>query len=313
MPDGFDVCANNELADRAPGEHIEESEYDTALAEALLPTPIPGLGKGLGSMPRFRSELGPFVGLAGAIDGRALSGGFESSQKKDGGAIGGLELAIRGGVGLEGALGESGDGLLFTSLGFRSDGPSTNRFSDTDLGSPNGNLSAAVPARSGLVFRLRAPYYAVPLDLLLLSPMYFFNPDAYTRMAVTAANGGVLGLQNGIATPLGRLQFVLGREIGVTWYGLDGKDQLLAPSTEPDGIARIADLKSTSYEFPILEFRPYRSFSQNQSSSVMLQLYGGVDVPRGGEVILPEGAPPVDLETLWFLGIRLAFDWRYYF
>ena len=143
--------------------------------------------------------------------------------------------------------------------------------------------------------------------------MYFFNPDTYTRMAVTAANGGVLGLQNGIATPFGRMQFVLGREIGVTWYGLDGNDQLLAPSAEPGGSARIAEFKSTSYEFPILEFRPYRSFSQNQSSSVMFQFYGGVDVPRGGQVVIPEGAPPVDLETLWYLGIRLAFDWRYYF
>ena len=129
----------------------------------------------------------------------------------------------------------------------------------------------------------------------------------------SAANGGLLNLQNGIATPLGRMQFVLGREIGVTWYGLDGKDQLLAPGAEPGDPARIADFKSTSYEFPILEWRPYRSFSQNQSSALMFQFYGGVDVPRGGDVVLPQGAPPLDLKTIWFLGIRMAFDWRYYF
>ena len=31
----------------------------------LGPTPVPGLGPGLGSMPRFRAEVGPFVGFAG--------------------------------------------------------------------------------------------------------------------------------------------------------------------------------------------------------------------------------------------------------
>jgi len=311
-PDSFDVCQADVLPQRDEGLR-EQDEYASVLTEALEPTPIPSLGPGLGSMPRFRSELGPFLGLAGAIDGRGLSGGFESSQSKDGGMIGGLELALRAGLGLEGALGEASDGLVFTSLGFRTDAPSTNRFSDEARGSPDGNLSAAIPARSGLAFRLRMPYYVLPADLLLLSPMYFFNPDAYTKMAVTAANGGLLRWQQGLATPLGRLQFVLGRELGVTWYGLDGNDQLLAPSADPEGIARIVDFKSTSFEMPILEFRPYRSFSMNQSSSIMFQLYAGVDVPSSGKVAIPEGAPPVDLETIWFVGIRMAFDWRYYF
>lgn len=311
-PDAFDVCAGETLPPRGEGLQIE-NDYDAALVEVLQPTPIPSLGPGLGSMPRFRSELGPFIGLAGAIDGRGLSGGFESSQNKDGGAIGGLELALRGGIGLEGALGESSDGILFTSLGFRTDAASTNRFDDISRGSPDGNIGAAIPSRSGLAFRVRMPYYVLPADLLLLSPMYFFNRDAYTRMAVSAVNGGILGWQQGMATPLGRLQFVLGRELGVTWYGLDGKDQLLAPSEEVGGFPRIVDFKSTAYELPILEFRPYRSFSSNQSSSIVFQLYGGIDVPRGAKVVVPENGSPVDLDTIWFLGMRMAFDWRYYF
>jgi hypothetical protein len=247
------------------------------------------------------------------IDGRGISGGFEHSQNKDGGAVGGLEIAIRGGLGLEGALGESSDGLLFTSLGFRTDSPSTNRFGDSRLGSFNGNLSAAIPARSGLAFRMRMPYYVLPADLLLLSPMYFFNPETYTRMAVSSANGGLLGLQQGIATPFGRFQFVLGRELGITFYGLDGDDQLVAPAEETGGTARIVNFKSIAYEMPILEFRPYRSFSTNQSSSIVFQLYGGADVPRSARVTFPENGEPVDLDTIWFLGLRMAFDWRYYF
>lgn len=311
-PDDLDVCLTTHLPHRPKGL-TDDNEYLLALTETLEPTPIPGLGPGLGSMPRFRSELGPFLGLSGSIDGRGISGGFEHSQNNDGGAVGGLELAFRAGVGLEGALGESSDGLLFTSLGFRTDSPSSNRFGDTNLGAFDGNLSAAIPARSGLAFRLRMPYYLLPADLLLLSPMLFLNPDAYTRMAVSSANGGVLGLQQGIATPFGRLQFVLGRELGVTFYGLEGNDQLVAPADDPGSTGRIVGFKSTSYELPILEFRPYRSFSMNQSSSIVFQLYGGVDVPRNARVVLPEDGDPVDLDTIWFLGVRMAFDWRYYF
>ncbi len=311
-PDDFDVCRNTHLPHRQKGL-TPDGEYLPALTETLEPTPIPGLGPGLGSMPRFRSELGPFMGLSGMIDGRGISGGFEQSQNQDSGTIGGLEIALRGGLGLEGALGDSSDGLLFTSLGFRTDSPSSNKFGDSRLGAFDGNLSAAIPARSGLTFRVRMPYYVLPADLLLLSPLYFLDPDAYTRMAVSSANGGLLGLQQGVATPFGRFQFVLGRELGITFYGLDGDDQLVAPAEAPGSTGRIVDFKSTAYELPILEFRPYRSFSRNQSSSILFQLYGGVDVPRSANVVIPEDGPPVDLDTIWFLGLRMAFDWRYYF
>ena len=69
-----------------------------------------------------------------------------------------------------------------------------------------GNLSAAIPARSGLSTRFRMPFYLIPGDLLLLSPMFFINRDAYTNMAVTAGNGGLIPWQSGLATPIGRFQ-----------------------------------------------------------------------------------------------------------
>ncbi|MFV2089386.1 MAG: hypothetical protein ACC642_01910, partial [Pseudomonadales bacterium] len=105
-PDAFDVCKNSTIPERDKGLRAEGA-YETALSETLSPTPVPALGQGLGSMPRFRSELGPFVGLAGGIDGRGINGGFDSSQSNDSGLVAGLELAIRAGLGLEGALGES--------------------------------------------------------------------------------------------------------------------------------------------------------------------------------------------------------------
>ncbi len=49
------------------------------LPDVLGPTPIPGLGPGLGSMPRFRAEVGPFIGFVGSGDFRAISGGYDPS------------------------------------------------------------------------------------------------------------------------------------------------------------------------------------------------------------------------------------------
>jgi len=196
-------------------------------------------------------------------------------------------------------------------VGFHADGPSTNKISQSGTGSVGGSLDAAIPAREGLSTRIRLPYYLIPGDLLLLSPMYFFSPERYAQMAVTASNGGLLGLQRGWATGIGRFQFVLGREFGVTWYGLRGQQQLIAPPDDPASPVRLVNFKSTYFDVPILEYRPYRSFSANQSSSLLFQLFAGADVPHGVSVASPPGAS-VKLGTVWLLGVRMVFDWRYY-
>ncbi|MCY1292711.1 hypothetical protein D9M70_419470 [compost metagenome] len=310
-PDAFDICRNATMPARTPG--MRPQPQDTPYFEAILrETPVPGLGPGLGAMPRFRSEVGPFVGLAGSIDARAVNGGFLASQNAWG-YVGGLDLSVRAGFGLDGVMGEAGDGLVFASLGFRTDAPSSNRFGDPSQGASGGNLSAAIPARSGLALRLRMPFYVVPGDLLLLSPLYLFNPDAYTNIAVAAANGGLIPWQSGWATSIGRFQFVLGRELGVTFYGLGGKDQLIVPGTANGGIGQIMRFRSVAFEFPILEYRPYRAFSTKQSSSVVFQLFASADVPQAGGVDFPRGSAAPSLHTIWSIGLRLVFDWRYYF
>jgi len=261
-------------------------------------------------MPRWRSEVGPFFGLAGAIDGRWINGGFGSSD--GGGLIGGVELDARVGLGLDGVMDEAGDGLVFFSLGFRADSASTNSVSNSAQAKAGGNLTAAIPARTGLTTRLRMPFYLIPGDLLFLSPLYLFARERYQDMAVVAANGGLIPWQSGLATKIGRFQFVLGRELGITFYGLGGNDRVLAPSTTPGGPARVVDYQSIMFELPILEYRPYRSFTSDQSSSVIFQLFAGIDVPRSVKVVSPAGAPTPALHTVFSLGVRLEFDWRYY-
>ena len=199
------------------------------------------------------------------------------------------------------------------SLAFARIEASTNNAEDTALENLGGSLSAAIPARGGLSARIRMPFYLIPGDLLLLSPMYLFDRERYMQMAVTAANGGLFSLEQGWATRYGRFQFILGREIGATMFGTLGNDQLAAPSSPPGGAGRVVDYKSIYLDLPILEYRPYRAFSSNQSSSVIFQLFGGADIPYDDSVSYPPDAQPISLDTVYSLGLRMVFDWRYYY
>jgi hypothetical protein len=303
-PNAFDVCTNDTLG-KQPEALRAPPEARQLAYEVLRWTPMPGLGPGLGAMPRFRSELGRFMGLAGMIDGRSISSGFAGSA--GGGIIGGLDLSVRVGMGLEGVLDESGDGLIFLSVGLRGDTSSSNRYSQQ-----GGSITAAIPSHTGISTRLRMPFFLIPGDLLLLSPLYFIAPDRYMQMAVTASNGGLLRWQSGWATPIGRFQFVFGRELGVTFFGLDGADRLFVPSASPGGNDRLVGYRSMYFDLPVLEYRPFRTFSTNQSATLMMQLFTGVSVPYGANVILPAGAPEADLHPVWSVGLRLILDWRYY-
>ena len=227
--DDFDVCVNATFPARSEGLAYDRASYGPALRNVLLRTPVPGLAPGFGAPPRFRSEIGTFFGLAAAIDGRAVDGAFLPSQTEDG-LIGAAEVSFRAGVGFEGVVGEESDGLVFAQLGFRANSNSTNKSASTGLGALEGSLSSAIPPRSALTMRFRAPFWVFPGDLVFASPLYLINREKYTQMAVTASNGGLIPWQLGHATRHGRFQFMVGRELGVTFYGTTTTDQLWLPS-----------------------------------------------------------------------------------
>jgi hypothetical protein len=104
---------------------------------------------------------------------------------------------------------------------------------------------------------------------------------------------------------------VLGRELGVTWYGLGGNDEVIAPPEGRGQLTRVIRYKSRYFDLPILEYRPYRAFSANQSSVVLFQLFAGIDVPYSTSIVTPPGASS-DLDPVWSAGLRMVFDWRYY-
>lgn len=284
------------------------------MSEVLLPTPQSGMAAGAGEIPRFRSELGPFIGVAPAIIGNTMKGGFGYEQNKVM-ANGGLEVAVRLGVGLEGVLNESGDGLIFLDFGFRQDGASTARSGEQPETGQVASVIPAIPGRMAYTARLRMPFWLIPGDLILALPIYLFSPGTYLNMAVQAANGGLIPWQAGLASPIGRFQFVLGREVGVALFGYGREPNRLVIPTPGIGLgnATLVELKSIQVDFPFLEYRPFRTFSLNQSSSLSIQFHGGFDIPTEWAPISPTGNPSPDLRTTWHLGVRVVFDWRSYF
>jgi hypothetical protein len=269
------------------------------LVPILLQTPVPALAAGAGELPRFRTELGPFFGLSAGFREGLLTHGF-GPHEAVASAISGFEVAARAGLGLDGILDDSSDGLVFVEFGVRN---------DTDASG-----ASTIPGRGAISARLRMPFWLVPGDLALAAPVLAFtSPTKLQKMLVGAANGGLIPWQAGIATHVGRLQFVLGREVGVSIYR-DGSDHpflLPTPGVPPNNTTQVS-LNFLQVEFPILEYRFFRDFSVNQSSGLMLQPYVGFDTPTWVSVVSPTGAPNPDVHTIVTTGVRVVFDWRHY-
>jgi hypothetical protein len=307
--DTLNTCALEVMPDRDL-----ESGIGPLLGEIIKATPLPGLGEGDGELPRFRSELGPFIGIAPAARASLMLGGFGNSQTSSG-MMGGLDIGVRLGLGLAGVLSESGDGLVFLDLGFRLDAASSISIYEDEIIKEFGQIFSAIPSRSAFTGRLRVPFWLIPLDLLLTAPFLLpTTPETYAGMAVIAGNGGLIPWQSGIATSVGRFQLVLGREVGVSLYGyLRSPDRVLLPVGDPaEGNAALVDFRSVQLEFPVLEYRPFRSFSLDQTSSVVVQIYGSIDIPTSVSIVAPLDSPDPGLRSVWQVGARISFDWRYY-
>jgi hypothetical protein len=294
QPDTFNTCQETHF----PSAVIDKEEVQP-LVSILAETAIPALGDVPGQLPRFRAEFGPFVGISASALSQAMNGGFGTSQSGASGTAG-LEISVRAGVGLEGVLDESGDGLIFAGVGYRQDGPAQGE--------------TTVPGRGALTLRVRAPFWLVPGDMVVAAPLLALtSPKRLKTMAVQAANGGLIPWQTGIATPIGRFQFVLGREVGINLYKLDTHNPMQLPTPGvPPLDSTLVSVRSIQVDFPILEYRPFRSFDRSQTSSALIQFYAGFDRPTETSVVSPVNAPTPNLRTVGLAGIRVAFDWRHY-
>jgi hypothetical protein len=168
LPDTLNVCTSMTM----PALTVHPSLHPL-LVDVIEDTPVPGLGAGPGDLPRFRSELGPFIGISGGVSGRSVDGGFGTTQTTPG-AIGSMEAAVRLGMGLEGVLDEAGDGLVFLELGARLDSVSSMKITPDPGLAEAGGITAAIPSRTALTARLRMPFWLIPGDLVMASPLLAF-------------------------------------------------------------------------------------------------------------------------------------------
>ncbi|MCX6139427.1 MAG: hypothetical protein NTX15_01090 [Candidatus Kapabacteria bacterium] len=307
----FNVCQNNVM----PALTDIDSATIDRLTDIIRDLPVPGLADGSGALPRFRAELGGFVGFNSGARLSGMSNGFNTLQPEPGG-LASLDINLRLGMGLEGVLNASGDGLVFIEGGYRIDGASTQSFyAEKDL-SVGGAVTAAIPSRSAYQVRVRMPFWLLPGDLIVAIPLLIFSPQTYQQMAVVAGNGGIIPWQSAIATPIGRFQFMLGRELGATFYGYGTSDRAFMPKEAANGtiLPEFVGIQSLYLDVPFIEYKPFRSFASNQSSGLTIQLFTGFDIPIKSEAFNTDGttSPGPVLQTVVHAGLRFVFDWRYY-
>ena len=308
----FDTCKTMKMP---TAEGVPVAFFQKEGTPILLETPRPGRKPPEGAMPRFRSEIGPFLGLAAGIGGGGASGGFEAVNSPSR-AAGTMDIAVRAGVGLEALLGDAGDGQIFLQVGVLQElGTKDACVDPCSGGGVVGNIALRTPARKAIETRLRLPFWLIPGDLIVAAPILgFLAPKTYANMAMTAASGGVIPWQTGLSTFLGRVQFVLGREVGVSFFGYSGGEDQLFVSTPgaPSPLTAIS-LRSIRWDFPIVEVRPFRSFATTQAAAVLIQIGAAFDKPTKITVEAPLGAPAPNLKTSESVYFRVAFDWRQYF
>ncbi len=307
----FDTCKSLKMPAAPP---IPDPILKDAAA-ILLDTPKPGRKPPEGALPRFRAEIGPFLGLAAGLAGGASNGGFESTDSPSR-ASGAMDIAFRAGLGLEALLGEAGDGQIFLQAGLLQEMGSKDACANPcSVGGLVANLALRTPARRAIATRLRLPFWLIPGDLIVAAPIvYPLAPKAYEKMAMAAANGGVIPWQTGLSTFMGRVQFVLGREVGVSFFGYSGgEDQLfVANPGSPGSPLTVVSLRSIRVDVPVVEVRPFRGFATTQAAAVLIQIGAAFDIPTKVTVLAPAGAEAPNLKTNTSVYLRLAFDWRHY-
>jgi hypothetical protein len=307
----FDTCKATKMpsAEGVPIAFVEKEE-----APILLETAKPGRKPPEGAMPRFRSEIGPFLGLAAGISGGGANGGFESTDSPSRG-VGTMDIAARVGVGLEALLGDAGDGQIFLQAGVLQElGTKDACIDPCSGGGVVANIALKTPARVAISTRLRLPFWLIPGDLILAAPFLVpLAPKTYANMAMVAASGGVIPWQTGLSTFLGRVQFILGREVGVSFFGyVGGEDQLFVVTNGTPFALTAVSLRSIRVDLPIVEVRPFRSYATTQAAAVLIQVGMAFDKPTKITVQAPSGAPAPNLKTSESVYLRIAFDWRNY-
>jgi hypothetical protein len=310
----FDAC--NELVQPAAMGGDREAIV-LQIRTILLATPIPGRGEGDVHLPRFREELGPFIGIFGSIGGGVSWGGLVSNEARGAAA---LAAGLRLGFGAESLTGSPGTAIGFIEGGLQMAAAEATKCqgSGCDLVGTS-NLFPAVPSRTGLRLGVRMPFWLIPGDMLVLGPILALAaPSALSDVGVAAASGGVIPYERSFQTSAGSFQVIVGREVQATLFGYLGDANLplyIAPiAKNPDGTNQygVVSQKSIGLAFPLVEWTPFRAFATQLTFAAVVQLGFGVELPLSTHVVYPAGAQPLDAPPAWSVFLRGQFDGRYF-
>jgi hypothetical protein len=310
----FDAC-NQLVQPAATGG--DNAVIVANIRDILLATPRPGRGESDVHLPRFREELGPFIGIFGAIGGGVSWGGLVSPDARGSAA---LAAGLRAGFGADSLTGTPGTATMFVEGGLQmAAAESTKCRGEGCAVVGTSNLFPAMPSRTGLRLGLRLPFWVIPGDMLVLAPLLgLVAPKALADVGLAAASGGLLPYERTVSTSAGTFQLVAGREVQGTLYGILGSANLplyIAPIAEnADGTPQygVVSQKSLALAFPIVEWTPFREFATQLTFAGCLQLGFGMEVPFETRVVYPEGAPTPDAPLSWSIFLRGQFDGRYF-
>jgi hypothetical protein len=302
----LDFCKVQSL----PAMATDPVAYSAALV-TLQASPIPSGDREDIHPPRARADIGLFGGVVAGIGAGPAWGGFDTSAgwrfRSE------LEVGARFGYGLQGVLTTNMDGQLWAQASFVSDPAQLDASCPGCPGGVRSNQALPrVPARSALKLVFRMPYYVVPFDLILLAPtLLLASPVAAQDVVFKATGGGLWTLQRPISTSLGTFQFMAGREVGFTLWGMGDANQFVA--TPADGQTLLVDFRQLELDFPVFEYAPPRAFATTLALAAQVQL--GFSVQLAPTAWLPQqnNAPYTGLGASWWVYLRLRLDARKYF
>jgi hypothetical protein len=287
------------------------SDVRRHFASQIRATPVAARGEGDVHLARFREELGPFVGGFATLTGALRWGGFGPETPQ---FFGALAAGVRLGFGAESLTGSVGTGIAWIEAGIAMQSAQLYPCSG-DPGCALYGFFPVVPARTGLRFGMRLPFYVLPGDMLILGPVLALaSPSALSAVGVAAANGGLIPYERGFNVGAGTLQVVVGRVVDATFFGYLSEAVLIVP-IEPTATSDVgvALLKSVQLNFPVLEWTPFRTFATQLVFAAPVQLGFGVELPISSPVVVPTGQPPASLGPSWSIFLRGSFEARYFF
>ncbi len=297
---------NYERARACGKEHMPPGKISQSLLELIRPvaakTPRPTRGPRDVHRPRFRMELGPYIGVNAGVRGGMAFAGYLTPQPSTPRAYGAMSIAVRLGMGVEGVTSRSLDGQIFLQYGLNSefaqvDGPCLECPDDIR----HNPALPRVPSRSGTNFRVRLPFYLIPGDTLLIAPVLLaLAPQALSHVGLTAAGGGIIPWQRVLVTGVGDFQAILGREVGLTLFDWPGDPTVFIKAPPSQGQIEVISFRTIQLDLPLLEYRPVRSFQSSLTSSLLFQAGSAIDFSTEG------------LGQSYLFYLRFLFDARFY-